>query len=158
MEINVIIDEALSGCLEASWLESVTEKILFAQVIDSRTELGLVIVGQERVRQLNLSYLGDDEPTDVLAFSMLPEQSEENLVPFMVPPDGIRHLGEVIISYPQAVIQAEDHRHSVKREIAILIIHGVLHLLGYDHDKPELERQMRAREAEILSYIEGELG
>jgi len=43
------------------------------------------------------------------------------------------------------------------REIAILIIHGVLHLLGYDHDKPELEQQMRAREAEILSYVEGGL-
>jgi len=73
----------------------------------------------------------------------------------VAPPDEIEHLGEVIISYPQAVIQAEEHHHSVKREIAILIIHGVLHLLGYEHDKPELERDMRAREAEILSYIEG---
>ena len=63
----------------------------------------------------------------------------------------------MIISYPQAMTQAEEHQHSVKREIAILIIHGVLHLLGYEHDKPELERQMRAREAEILSCIEGEL-
>ncbi len=157
MEINILIYEGLEGCPEASWLESVAEKVLVAQGIDSRAELGLVIVGQERVRQLNLSYLGKDEPTDVLAFSMLSEPPEENLVPFVVPPDGIRHLGEVIISYPQAVIQAEEHQHSVKREIAILIIHGVLHLLGYEHDKPEPERQMRAREAEILSYIEGEL-
>ncbi|MBI3930384.1 MAG: rRNA maturation RNAse YbeY, partial [Chloroflexi bacterium] len=69
-----------------SWLESVAEKVLLAQDIDSRVELGLVIVGQERVRQLNFSYLGKDEPTDVLAFSMLPEPSRENLVPFVVPP------------------------------------------------------------------------
>jgi len=67
----------------------------------------------------------------------------------------VLHLGEVIISYPQAVIQAMEHQHSIEREIAILIIHGVLHLLGYEHDKPELEHQMRAKEAEILSYIEG---
>ncbi|GAI10330.1 unnamed protein product, partial [marine sediment metagenome] len=94
--------------------------------------------------------------TDVLAFSMLPEQPGGDLASFVAPPDGIQHLGEVIISYPQAVIQAEERQHSVEREITILIIHGVLHLLGYEHDKPEMEHQMRAREAEILSYIEGE--
>ena len=155
MEINVLVDEGFEGCLEASWLESVAEKVLVTQDVDSRAELGLVIAGQERVRQLNLSYLGKDEPTDVLAFAMLPEQPKGDLAPFVAPPDGIQHLGEVIIAYPQAAIQAEEHRHSVRREIAILIIHGVLHLLGYEHDKPELERQMRAREAEILSHIEG---
>ena len=156
MEVNVLIDEGLKGCLEASWLESLAEKVLVAQGVDPRAELGLVIVGQEQIRQINLSYLGKDEPTDVLAFSMLPEQPKGDLAPFVAPPDGIKHLGEVIISYPQAVIQAEERQHSVKREIAILIIHGVLHLLGYEHDKPELEPQMRAREVEILSYIEGE--
>ena len=157
MEINVLVDEGLEGHPGTSWLEGVAEKVLVAQGVDSRAELGLVIVGQERMRQLNLSYLGKDVPTDVLAFSMLPEQSGGDLAPFVAPPDGIQHLGEVIIAYPQAVIQAEEHQHSIKREIAILIIHGVLHLLGYEHDKPELEREMRAREAEILSYIEGEL-
>ena len=157
MEINVLVDEGFERCLEVSWLERVAERVLVAQGIDSRAELGLVIVGQERVRQLNLSYLGKDEPTDVLAFSMLPEPSGGDLVSFVAPPDGIKHLGEVVISYPQAVIQAEERRHSVEREIAILIIHGVLHLLGYEHDNPELERQMRTREVEILNLIEGEL-
>ena len=155
MEIDVLVEEGFEGCLEASWLESVAGKVLIAQGVESEVELGLVIAGQERVQQLNLSYLGEDEPTDVLAFAMLPEPSGGDPGQFVVPPDGIKHLGEVIISYPQAVIQAEEHQHSVEREIAILIIHGVLHLLGYDHDKPELEREMRAREAEILSYIEG---
>ena len=158
MEINVLVDEGLEGCPETSRLESMVERVLVAQGVDSTAELGLVIAGQERVRRLNLNYLGKDEPTDVLAFSMLPEQSSGDLAPFVAPPDGIKHLGEVIISYPQAVIQAEEHQHSVKREIAILIIHGVLHLLGYEHDKPELEHQMRAREVEILSRIEGGLG
>jgi probable rRNA maturation factor len=154
MEVNVLIDEGFEGCPEASWLEGVTGQVLAAQGINSRAELGLVIVGQEKIRQLNLSYLGKDEPTDVLAFSMLPEQSRGDLTPFVAPPDGVKHLGEVIISYPQAVIQAEENRHPVEREIAILIIHGVLHLLGFDHDKPEEEQEMRAREAEILKAIE----
>ncbi len=158
MEINVLVEEDIEGCPETSWLESLAEKVLVAQGIDSKVELGLVIVGQERIRQLNLSYLKEDEPTDVLAFAMLPEETRQDRAPFVTPPDGIQHLGEVVISYPQAVIQAEEHQHSVEREIAILIIHGVLHLLGYEHDKPELEHQMRAREAEILSYVEGELG
>ena len=162
MEISVLIDEGYEGYLEVSWLRSVAKQVLVAQDADSRVELGLVITSQERVQQLNQSYLGKDEPTDVLAFSMLPEPlatgEPEGFSPFVQPPDGVLHLGEVIVSYPQAVLQAEEHRHSVKREIAILIIHGVLHLLGYEHDKPELERRMRAKEKEILSYIEGGLG
>lgn len=157
MEISVLVDADLEGCPEAAWLENVVEKVLIAQSVDSRAEISLVLVGQERIRQLNLSYLGQDEPTDVLSFSMLAEPSEGEIAPFVTPPDGIQHLGEVIISYPQAVVQAAEHQHAVPREIAILIIHGVLHILGYDHDKSELEPQMRAREAEILSHIEGEL-
>jgi len=160
VEINVLIDEDLEGCLEVSWLQSVAEQVLVAQEAGADVEMGLVIASQERVQQLNKSYRGKDEPTDVLAFSMLPAEQipGADFPPFVIPPDGVRHLGEVIISYPQAVIQAGEHQHSIKKEIAILIIHGVLHLLGYEHDKPELERLMRAREAEILSCIEGGMG
>ncbi len=156
MEINVLIDKGLEGCPEVSWLQSVAEQVLVAQNTGSSVELGLVIATQERVQQLNLSYLGRDEPTDVLAFSAI-EEIGTDLPPFVMPPDGVMHLGEVIISYPQAVAQAEEHQHSVKREIAILIIHGVLHLLGYEHDKPELKQKMSAREEEILNRIEGKL-
>ena len=152
MEINVLIDGDFEGCPEASWLRRVAEQVLTAQGADSDVELGLVITSQERVRQLNKSYRGKDEPTDVLAFYMTSAAGEI----FVVPPDGVHHLGEVIISFPRAVIQAEEHHHSIKKELAILIIHGVLHLLGYDHEELEQERQMREREAEILSYIEKE--
>ena len=157
MEVNVMLDEDFAGCPETKWLGSVAEKVLVSQGIESAAELGLVIVGQEKIRQLNLDYLGEDKPTDVLSFGMLPEPFARDVSPFVVPPDGFHHLGEVIIAYPQVVIQAEAHQHSVKKEIAILIVHGVLHLLGYDHDEPEPEREMRAREAEILNYMEEEL-
>jgi len=157
MELNVLIDEDLWGDLEVSWLQSIARQVLVAQGVGAEVEMGLVIATQQRVQQLNRDYLGRDEPTDVLAFSTR-EEIGADLPPFVPPPDGVLHLGEVIISYPQAVIQAEERRHSIKKEIAILIIHGVLHLLGYEHDKPGLKRQMRAREAEILSHIEGGLG
>ena len=158
MEINVLIDEGLEGCLDVGWLESIAEQALIAQNAGSNVELGLVITSQERVQQLNRSYLGKDEPTDVLAFSMLPAAEEigADFPPFVTPPDGVVHLGEVIVSYPQAVIQAEEQHHSIRKEIATLIIHGVLHLLGYKDDNPELKRQMSARETEILTGM-GEL-
>ena len=154
MEINILIGEGFEGCLEASRLNSVVESVLSAQNAGSNVELSLVITGQEVVQQLNKIYRGKDESTDVLAFSMVPAGQEPGAPPFVMPPDGVAHLGEVIISYPQAVIQAKERQHPVDREIAILIIHGVLHLLGYEHDKPDLERQMRGREKEILSSIE----
>ena len=156
MEINVLIDEGLEGCPEVGWIQNIAEQVLIAQGVGSEVELGLVITSQERVQQLNRSYRDKDEPTDVLAFYMTSmEQAGTDIPPFITPPDGVSHLGEVIISCPQAIIQAEEHRHSVKKEIAILIIHGVLHLLGYDHEEPEQEHQMRAREKGILSSIEG---
>jgi probable rRNA maturation factor len=156
MEINVLIDELFKANLDPSWLQKIAEQVLVAQGAGAEVEMGLVIATEERVKQLNRDYLGREEPTDVLAFSAKEEVGTE-LPPFVPPPDGVLHLGEVIISYPQATAQAEEHCHSVKRELAILIIHGVLHLLGYEHDKAELARRMRAREAELLSYIEGGL-
>ena len=160
MEINVLLDEGFEDCPQADWLQAVAGIVLAAEDVDPEAELGLVIVDQEEVQRLNSMYLGRDRPTDVLAFSMLPEmepgeeETEDDLPPFVEPPDEVPHLGEVIVSYPQAVIQAAERHHSVKKEMAILIIHGILHLLGYDHDKPAPEQQMRAREGEILGLIE----
>ena len=158
MEIDVLIDKGLEGCPEAGWLQHIAEQVLIAQSVDSTVEMSLVVTGQEKVRQLNRDYRGKDEPTDVLAFDMTSaEGAGADLPPFIMPPDGISHLGETIISCPQAVEQAKEHGHSIKREMAILIIHGALHLLGYDHERPEQERRMRAREREILGIIEGYL-
>ncbi len=148
----MLIDEDLEDCPEVNWMRSVAEQVLVTEGAGSDVEMGLVVASQERVQRLNKSYRERDEPTDVLAFSAR-EEIGADLPPFVQPPDGVFHLGEVIISYPQAVMQAKEHQHPVEKEVAILIVHGVLHLLGYEHDKPELERQMRAREAEILSSI-----
>jgi probable rRNA maturation factor len=154
MEINISIDEPLETDLELGWLEGVARQVLEAEGAGAEAEVGLLIATEERVKELNRDYLGEDAPTDVLAFSAREEGAG---LPFIHPPDGLLHLGEVIIAYPQAVIQAAEHRHPVKKELAILLIHGLLHLLGYDHDKPDLERRMKTRERELLGYIEGGL-
>jgi probable rRNA maturation factor len=150
VEINVLIDEGFEERLDAGWLEGIGEQVLSLQHADSKAELSLVFTSQERIRELNRKYLGRDAPTDVLAFPMLEAEEESGFVP---PPDGIRHLGEVIISYPQAVIQAGEQGHSIEKEIAILVTHGVLHLLGYGDETPELKQQMQAREQVILSHL-----
>ena len=155
MEIDVLIDEGLEEYIDLSWFESVARQVLAIENVDPKAELSLVIVDQEKISQLNSTYLGKDEPTDVLSFPMFYGQSGKENTTFVSPPDETQHLGEVIISYPQAVIQANEHQHPVKEELAILVIHGVLHLLDYEHDKPDAERDMRTRESEILSNILG---
>lgn len=149
MEINVLLDDGLEEHLDVGWLQRIGEQVLTLEEADPQTELSLLITSQERVRELNRIYRGKDTPTDVLAFPML--ATDEEPASFIPPPDGIRHLGEVIISYPQAVLQAGKQGHSIDKEIAVLVIHGVLHLLGYGDESPELKKQMQAREQEILS-------
>jgi len=159
MEINVLIEEDLDINLDADWLQKIVEMPLKAENIPETIELSLVITGQERIQELNRDYRGKDSPTDVLSFAMneQKEEAEEEPVAFIGPPDGLLHLGEVIISYPQALIQAQESGHSLHKELAALIVHGVLHILGYDHEKPEMEPAMKAREKAILGEIEKEL-
>jgi probable rRNA maturation factor len=153
-QIDVIIGEEFQGGLERGWLERVVQETLSAGGIGSAVELGLVIADEGEVRRLNQSYRGVDEPTDVLAFG-LHSFREEGLSSFITPPDGVLHLGEVILSYPQAAEQAKEQGPSLEREMALLIIHGVLHLLGYDHDDPGQESKMKGEEERILREIGG---
>ncbi|MFH1640115.1 MAG: rRNA maturation RNase YbeY [Chloroflexota bacterium] len=154
MEIGVLIDEEFAPELDAAWLEGVITTALSMEGAPQNIEVGLVITSQEKIEELNRTYLGEDHPTDVLSFAMgygeTPFSDEVRDSAFVLPADGLVHLGEVIVSYPQAVIQANEHHHSVRKELAILTIHGMLHLLGYDHDEPGREKEMRTREAAIL--------
>ena len=152
MEINVLVDETLEASIDTGGLEGIARKVLAAENVGAKSEMGLVISSDERVQQLNRDYRHLDEPTDVLAFSARDEAADS---PFIPPPDGVLHLGEVIISYPQAAVQAEEHSHPVKKELTILLIHGLLHLLGYDHEESADEKKMQAREKELLKLIEG---
>ncbi|MCL2707293.1 MAG: rRNA maturation RNase YbeY, partial [Dehalococcoidia bacterium] len=115
-------------------------------------EMGIFITGQEQVQRLHREYMNDNTPTDVLSFAM--REKVEGSPEFPFPSEEAEHLGEVIISYPQAEIQATEHGHSVRHEVLVLLIHGALHLLGYDHDEPLRTQNMQAREQTILKLVE----
>jgi probable rRNA maturation factor len=157
MEINILVEDGLEVGTDTRWLQKMVEKPLAAEGVPPNVEISLVITGQERIQELNREYRGLDKPTDVLSFSMTEQIEGEEPEAFIGPPDGLLHLGEVIISYPQAEIQAKEQGHSIRKEMAILIVHGVLHILGYDHEKPEKEPAMKAKEKEILAEIEKEI-
>ncbi len=153
VEINIRYGRGFKGRLDEGWLRGIVQAVLRAESVDEAAEVSLVITGQAEVHRLNREFLGEDRPTDVLSFPMLPPHGAED-PGFVTPPDGLRHLGEVIISYPQAAAQAGERGHPTATEVAILVIHGVLHLLGYDHAGPEETKAMRAREAAILAGVE----
>ncbi len=152
MKITVKIDADYKKLVYPVWLRAVALLVLNAEKTDKNSEMGLTITGDEQMHRLNREYLDEDRTTDVLSFPMNEPLNDKPV--FVNAPDGKVHLGDVIISYPQAAKQAREHYHAMEREIAILTIHGILHLLGYDHDIPERERIMHEREFEILHIVD----
>jgi len=147
-EIGISVEEKFQGVVDQGWVRRIAQTVLKAEGVAPPYEVSLVFTDSETVQQLNRDYRGVDEPTDVLAFCMLSQKEVDDS--FALPPDEVTRLGEVIISYPQAIEQAREHGHSPERELALLIIHGILHLLDYDHEEPEEEDEMRTREKELL--------
>lgn len=128
-------------------LAHLAEHILSA-VGESRSELSLELVGDGRMRRLNREYRKKDRSTDVLAFP-----TREAVMPRGVRP-ATQMLGDVVISLPTAVRQAKEACRSIDAELAMLLVHGVLHLCGYDHERNQREAaRMSRRERALLHLI-----
>ncbi|HEY49363.1 MAG TPA: rRNA maturation RNase YbeY [Dehalococcoidia bacterium] len=153
--LSIHIEDPFIGLVDEQWLKHVVETTLVIAGVRSPVAISLVIAGDETVRNLNRTYRGVDSTTDVLAFALSGQVGDE-YGHFIVPPDEPAQLGEVIISYRQAEKQAGEQRHSLNRELALLVAHGVLHLMGYDHEEPEGEQSMKAMESRVLDAIEKE--
>ncbi len=117
----------------------------------SAVEMGVILVDDEYIRELNLKYRGIDQPTDVLSFAMNEELAES---PAFVAQGGPILLGDIYISVERAREQAESYGHSLNRELCYLGTHGLLHLLGYDHQTPEETELMRVEEERILARFD----
>lgn len=102
----------------------------------------IVFVNDDEIHQLNKQYRNIDRATDVLSFAFEDNDDLDN--------EEIRVLGDIYISLDKAHSQALDYGHSYLRELSFLTIHGILHLLGYDHIEPEAEKIMFARQEAIL--------
>lgn len=148
--LDIQVDKPFRGQVQEEWVRQTAETVLASEEISYPVQLSILVTDDETVRQLNHTYRELDETTDVLAFAFQEENGEFS---FPGPSDGVSQLGEVITSCPQAAGQAEEQRHSLEEEIAVLTIHGVLHLLGYDHEEPEEESEMRRKEAEVLAQV-----
>ncbi len=145
--ILVSVSEPFAASMSDERLAAVARQVLEAEGAPP-TELSVMVTDDETVRSLNREYAGEDAVTDVLSFSQ--REGEE----FVGAPGSVPPLGEVVIAYPQATRQAGERGHSVEEEVARLLVHGTLHLLGYDHAEAEEERRMRAREEELLGAID----
>jgi len=116
-------------------------------------EVSIVLTDDEEIHALNRDYRGVDRPTDVLSFPLL--EGEDGAVRLDAYPEGEPvALGDIVISLERAREQADEYGHSLSRELAFLTVHGILHLLGYDHDTHERERVMRAKEEAILDSLD----
>ena len=128
-------------------LTRLAERVLGAHGKD-RTEVGLTLVGEEKIQQLNRDDRGIDAPTDVLSFPMQePGETQAGGEPDL--------LGDVVICVPRALVQAREFGHSFRRELLYLTVHGLLHLLGYDHENETEKRKMREKEEAFLSGVNG---
>jgi len=156
-QITAIVDPAyrrhISGAVVRRWSQAVLECL----ALPNGTALEIVVTGDDEVRTLNRNYRGLDEPTDVLSFPFTelaapaPYFGEHPPAPepFPLPPGAPQLLGEIVISFPYA----ERQGRPVRQELSLLVVHGILHLLGYDHQEPEQKQRMKDRTDELLAYI-----
>ncbi len=111
----------------------------------SRAELSVVLVDDEAMRALNHRYRGKDRTTDVLSFP------QDGVAP--LPAGEPRILGDVVLCLPQARRQAAARHRGLQGELRRLLVHGVLHLLGHDHEADDEARRMRREERRLLAHL-----
>ena len=113
-------------------------------------EVSVSLVTDEEIHELNKTYRNVDRPTDVLSFA-LREGDDDGFADFEEL--DLEPLGDIVISVPTALLQAEEYGHSPEREIGFLLVHGFLHLLGYDHQDEPTEAEMTRIQEQVLEEV-----
>ena len=138
-----------------SFLRRVIRTALAAEGVDFPCEVDVLVTGDAGIHAINLDMRGVDRPTDVLSFpefelrpGELPTEEDAD------PGTGLIPLGDMVLSMERVAAQAKEYGHSKRRELAYLVTHSVLHLLGYDHlDEGAMKKQMREREEAIMALL-----
>lgn len=117
--------------------------------IEKDAELSISFVSDEEIQEINRTYRGKDQPTDVISFAMQ-EQGEGEI---QIVGEDFVILGDIIISMDRTKEQAAEYGHSFERELAFLATHGLLHLIGYDHMTEEDEKEMFAKQEKYLQAV-----
>lgn len=147
-KITVRADRAYRRYIEPRRLKEAAQNSLTHENVSGRVELTIVITGDDQIQALNRQYRGVDSPTDVLAFGQATAEAQ-----FAAIPGAPAYLGDVIISYPRADMQARSGGHSAMDELLLLVVHGVLHLLGHDHAARGQKRKMWASQENVLREL-----
>ena len=116
--------------------------------VDGGAELSVLLITADHMRRLNARFAGEDEATDVLAFPMMEEEEEEEEGPLL--------LGDVVVCPEVARTNARARRHPLEQELEILLVHGTLHLLGYDHQGVDDKSKMDERLAQVIASFQSE--
>jgi probable rRNA maturation factor len=152
-EVPVAVELAVEDGLGADWdaarITRLVQSIVSTELGAGEFVVSVHLVGDETIRALNAEHRGKDTHTDVLSFPL----HDPNGMRFVLPPDQPANLGDVVVSFPRALAQASDFGHSTDRELGYLVAHGVLHLLGYDHQVDTDRRRMRQREEAALAPL-----
>lgn len=130
------------------YLKNVADKSLNLTGLKD-VEIDLIFIGKKRMRDLNRIYRKKDRVTDVLSFG----NEDDGEKKFISPKDADENLGEIFICMERAREQANKKGHSLKKEVAILLIHGILHLAGFDHEKDEDARIMQQQENKLTADL-----
>lgn len=128
-------------------LKRAVEIVLKGEEIPSEAEISIVFVDDDQIRTYNAQYRGIDEPTDVLSFPQFAPGEEPETE------EGEYLLGDIMISLERAAVQAGELGHSLSREVAYLLVHGLYHLLGYNHDSPGRQKVMRICEKRVFAEL-----
>ncbi len=148
-EIEIEVDPPYVAQVDVDQLAAVMRQVLISEAEAGPLDVSLWITNADELHTLNRTYRGVDRATDVLSFGA----DEDETLPFMVAPGAPRHLGDLAVSFEHVVEQAAEYGHSQSRELAYLVTHGMLHLLGYDHEQPDEAAAMRAREEALLGPL-----
>ena len=161
--VHVRILPGCRGLIRVPELRRIASGVLDAENVARDVEVEVVLADSATVRELNRLYRGRDEPTDVLSFAtadygeveatFVDDEPRSETPVFVEAPDEAPSLGEVIVCLPVAVAQAEARGHPVAGEIAHLLVHGLLHLGGHDHELDDDEAKMKSREDELLAAL-----
>lgn len=120
--------------------------------LPENTEMSVTLMDNEHIHEINKKYRGVDKPTDVISFAI--EEDDPDEVPIILPEDEEfdipKNIGDIMVSMDKVKEQAEYLGHSEDRELGFLVVHGFLHLNGYDHMKEEDEKEMFGLQREIL--------
>ncbi len=148
LKVAFRVDRRFWGKVERSGLRKAMVATFRSAGVTNDGALTLVVTGNEEIQSMNRDYRGVDAITDVLAFGNSGTTDSDGFSE-----DGPRYLGDIVIAFPRAAEQAAAENHPVEEELWLLAVHGLLHLLGHDHDEPDEQQRMWLLQDAVLAKL-----